>query len=65
MLNLRKKAFGYPLVFALATGLGFAGTTLSVLAEDTGAVIEEIVVTGSRLSRTNAFFHANDGTGTQ
>lgn len=54
MFNRRKKAYSCPLAFALLAGFGFAGTTLQVLAEDTGIIVEEIVVTGSRLSRTNA-----------
>jgi iron complex outermembrane receptor protein len=53
MFNLSKKASNWSLAFALAAGVGATGTSLPVLADDEG-MLEEVVVTGSRIRRSNA-----------
>lgn len=53
MFNLNKKASNWTLAFALAAGVGATGVSAPVFAEDETA-LEEVVVTGSRIRRTNA-----------
>ncbi len=52
MFKINKKASNWSLAFALAAGVG-GGTSLPVLAGDEG-MFEEVVVTGSRIRRSNA-----------
>ena len=54
MFNLSKKASNWSLAFALAAGIGATGNALPVLADDDEGMLEEVVVTGSRIRRSNA-----------
>lgn len=51
MFNLNKKASNWSLAFALAAGIGATGNALPVLADDDEGLIEEVIVTGSRIRR--------------
>lgn len=53
MFNLSTKASSWSLAFALATGLSSAGISLPLLAEEE-TLIEEVVVTGSRIRKPGA-----------
>lgn len=54
MFKLNNKASNWSLAFALAAGIGATGNALPVLADDHEGMIEEVVVTGSRIRRSNA-----------
>ena len=54
MFNLSKKASNWSLAFALAAGIGATGTSVPVFADDDEGMLEEVVVTGSRIRRSNA-----------
>jgi iron complex outermembrane receptor protein len=54
MFNLSNKATNWSLALALAAGIGATGNALPVLADDDEGMLEEVVVTGSRIRRTNA-----------
>jgi hypothetical protein len=49
MFKLNKKASAWSMAFAAATGLGSLGTAPIVSAQD--QVLEELIVTGSRIRR--------------
>tara|TARA_R110002072_G_scaffold59158_5_gene150773 strand:+ start:48310 stop:51189 length:2880 start_codon:yes stop_codon:yes gene_type:complete len=53
-MRLSKKASNWSLAFALAAGVGATGYTIPVLADDDDSMLEEVVVTGSRIRRSNA-----------
>ena len=54
MFRPLKKASGLSLAFIVATGVGVGGTAVSAVAQDAAEdVIENIVITGSRIKRTD------------
>ena len=53
-MKLSKKASNWSLAFALAAGVGTTGYSLPVFADDDDSMLEEVVVTGSRIRRSNA-----------
>jgi iron complex outermembrane receptor protein len=54
MFRPLKKASGLSLAFIVATGVGIGGTAVSAVAQDAAEdVIENIVITGSRIKRTD------------
>lgn len=53
-MKLSKKASNWSLAFALAAGVGATGYTMPVFADDDDSMLEEVVVTGSRIRRSNA-----------
>lgn len=54
MFKLKEKAANWSLALALAAGVGASFGSVPVLADDDDGLIEEVIVTGSRIRRTNA-----------
>ena len=54
MFYMNNKASNWSLALALAAGIGATGNALPVLADDDEGMLEEVVVTGSRIRRSNA-----------
>jgi outer membrane receptor for ferrienterochelin and colicin len=54
MFKLKEKAANWSLALELAAGVGASFGSVPVLADDDDGLIEEVIVTGSRIRRTNA-----------
>ncbi|MFN3239841.1 MAG: TonB-dependent receptor domain-containing protein [Pseudomonadales bacterium] len=54
MFKLKEKAANWSLALALAAGVGASVGSVPALADDDDGLIEEVVVTGSRIKRSNA-----------
>ncbi len=54
MFKLKEKAANWSLALALAAGVGASLGSVPALADDDDGLIEEVIVTGSRIKRSNA-----------